>query len=375
MRIIIDIRPMLESQRSGVANYAACLLDALTERPSSPDRDYALFCNAWKRPLPPDLPPAAAHLEYRFSHYPNRLLNAGFACLGRPLIEDLAGGADLVYLPNLNFVATKKPLIVTVHDLSFARFPEFFSAKQRLWHAAVGPRRLLRRAAAVVAVSEHTKRDIVETYGLSTEKISVISPGVGAEYRPADAASIAAVREKYGLKNGYFLYLATLEPRKNVIGLIAAFETLEGETELVLAGGKGWLYKDIFRRAAASPARERIRFLDYVGEADKPALYSAATALAYPSFYEGFGLPPLEAMACGTPVVASHATSLGEVVGDAGILVDPHDITALADGLREVRDDGALRAELSRRGMERAKMFTWEKSAEKLDELFRKHCG
>lgn len=377
MRVLLDVRPLLESRWSGVANYTARLLAALLARPSD-NKKYVLYANSFKRPdkdLAISCLVSNVSLPPIITRYPNKLLNASMVWLGRPLIEDLTDGADLVYLPNLNFIATRKPYIVTVHDLSFARFPEFFSAKQRLWHAAVGPKRLLRRAAAVIAVSEHTKRDIIETCGVPAEKIAVISPGVGPEYMPADNATKDPVLKKYGLRDGYILYLGTLEPRKNVTGLIAAFETLKNDARLVLAGGKGWLYKDIFHRAASSPARDRIRFLDYVDEADKPALYSAAAIFAYPSFYEGFGIPPLEAMACGTPVVAGHATSLGEVIDDAGILVDPHDITALAEALQEVLDDAALRAELSRRGLERTKAFTWEKSAEKLDELFRKHHG
>jgi len=376
MRIGIDIRPMLETKRSGVAIYTARLLDALFARQTPAGRVYALFCNAYGRPLPADLPPPSPTLEHRFHHYPNRLLNASLAFLDAPKIEDLTGGADLVYLPNLNFVATARPIIVTVHDLSFERYPEFFSAKQKLWHALVRPRRLLRQAAAVVAVSEHTKTDIVETYGLAPERVRVISPGVGGEFFPQGEEEKKRVRDKCGLgETPFFLFLGTLEPRKNVEGIIAAFEKLSGPANLVIAGGKGWLYRKIFRRAADSPAKDRIKFLDYVSEADKPALYAAATALVYPSFYEGFGMPPLEAMASGTPVIASQASSLGEVVGDAGLLVDPDDIAEIADAMRTMSDEETLRQRCSERGLARARSYGWEISAERLDKLFSDMAG
>ena len=139
--------------------------------------------------------------------------------------------------------------------------------------------------------------------------------------------------------------------------------------DLVIAGGRGWLWRGVFRQAARSSARRRIRFLDYVDEADKPALYSSALALAYPSFYEGFGMPPLEAMACGLPVIASHASSLGEVVGPAGLLIDPHDLNELAEAMRAVAEQPALRVRLRQRGLSQAKRFSWEESAVRLDRL------
>ncbi len=375
MRIVIDIRPLLELNRSGVANYAVRLLQSLLARPAAPDRRYVLFCNAYGRRLPTDIPPRSRNVEHRFTRFPNRLLNLSFAGVGLPAIDDLCGGADLVYLPNLNFARARAPLAVTVHDLSFERYPDLFSAKQRLWHSLVAPRRLLSRAASVVAVSEHTRDDIIETYGVPAGKITVINPGVGPEFRPVPREEWEPVMSRYGLTPGYFLFLGTLEPRKNIPGVISAFEKLGPRERLVIAGGRGWLYQDIFHQAALSPARARIRFLDYVTESEKPALYSAATALVYPSFYEGFGIPPLEAMACGTPTVVSQATSLGEVVGSAGLLVNPHDIGEIAEAMAALLDDEPLRRTLTARGLERARLFTWDESARRLDGLFARLSG
>ncbi len=394
MRICLDIRPLLDANRSGVGNYTAGLISALLDLPSSGfdgAREYVLFANAAGNRLPPDIPAGRIAAERRFLRFPNRLLNAGFALAGWPRIEDLAGGgappaqrraqgpdierapmaggADLSYFPNLNFFATKKPYIMTVHDLSFVRHPDAFSRRQKLWHAAVRPGRVLERAAAVVAVSGHTKSDIMEIYGIPAERIRVINPGVGPEFRPATEAEKIALRTKFGLNKPFFLSLGTLEPRKNIASIIAAFERLPGDAELAVAGGKGWLYRDIFRRAAASPAKNRIRFLDYVADADKPALYSAAIALVYPSLYEGFGIPPLEAMACGAPVIAGHASSLPEVVGAAGLLANPLDVSEIAEAMRAVADGPSLRLALSSAGIARAKKFSWKESAVRLSEL------
>lgn len=362
MRIAIDIRPLLEPRPGGVAHFTSCILDALLRKPS---HQYALFSNAVARE-----PKVAGEADRRFSRYPNKLLNASFAFLGTPTIEGLSGGADAVYLPNLNFAATRLPYVVTVHDLSFVRYPRFFSAKQRLWHGLVEPRRLIEGAAAVTAVSEHTKADLMETYGIAGEKITVVSPGVDRSFRPLPPAECAGVLKKYDLRPGYFLFLGTIEPRKNIKNIIAAFERLGGNARLVIAGGDGWLCRAIHERAARSPARDRIRFIGYVVGEEKPALYSAALAFIYPSFYEGFGMPPLEAMACGVPVIASHVTSLGEVVGDAGLLVDPYNTNEIVAAMTALRDEPGLRETMRLRGLAQAKKFSWEGSAARLESVF-----
>jgi len=367
MRIIFDIRPLLERRRAGVSLYTANLLQRLL---GMSGHDYTLFGNSSGGRWPDDLPDRSGSVSHALSRYPNRLLNLSLTLFGRPRIEELAGDADLVFMPNLNFAATRLPSVVTVHDLSFVRYPEFFSPKQRLWHRLVRPDRLLRQAAAVVAVSEHTRTDLTETYGVPPERIRVVHPGVSAAYRPMAPEETAEVRQRHGLSGPYLLFLGCLEPRKNVIGIIRAYDRLKAGIDLVIAGGRGWLFKDIFREADRARRRDRIRFLGYVPEADKPALLNGATAFVYPSFYEGFGMPPLEAMACGTPVIASHGSSLGEVVGDAGLLVDPYRTDGLREAMARMLEDGPLRANLRARGLERAHRFGWDDSAKKIDRLF-----
>lgn len=366
MRVAIDIRPLLEEKRGGVSIYAAETARVLAARGG---HEYVLFSNGRKR-VPADVPPESSGVKHRFFRYPNRLFNASLAFLGTPTVERLTGEVDAVWLPNLNFVATKKPLAVTVHDLSFVRHPKFFSAKQRLWHRLVDARGTLRRADAVIAVSEHTKADVAETFGIDPGRIHVVHPAAGHEFRPQSPADVARVRAAYGLPEHFFLFLGALEPRKNITGIIDAFSRVSGDAHLVIAGGNGWLYEDIYRRAKSSPKADRIRFIGYVAEGDKPALYGAALGLIYPSFYEGFGMPPLEAMAVGTPVVASHVSSLGEVVGDAGLLVDPYVTGEIAEAMTAIATDDALSRMLRERGLARAKKFTWEESADRLERIF-----
>lgn len=361
MRIAIDIRSMLEPQRCGVATYAAEVTRRLC---ADRERDHVLFCNAGGRRIPDDVPAAGPNVTHRFFRYPNRLLNASVAVLRRPLFERFVPDADAVYLPNLNFIETRKPLFLTVHDLSFLRYPRFFSRKQRLWHRLVRPDRLIRDATGIIAVSSHTKDDVAELFGVPPERITVASPAVDRRYFSADATATALVRNRYGLRRPYVLSLGALEPRKNITGLIAAFEGLDEDVDLVITGGKGWLNREIFDRATRSPAKDRIRFLGYVPETHKPGLYAGARVFAYPSFYEGFGMPPLESMAAGTPVAASATSSLGEVVGGAGLLIDPHDAGDLRDALRSLIEDDTLRARCIARGRERAEAFTWERTAD-----------
>ncbi len=364
MRITVDIRPLLETRRTGVARYAGHLLRELFAQGGN---DYTLYSNAYGHQQPNDFLPYPPHVRPHFTGYPNRLLNLSTFLTGAPTIEGIVPDTDVVYLPNLNFVATKKPLVVTVHDLSFLRYPSFFTPKQRLWHAMVRPERLLRDAAAVVAVSEHTKADIVELFGVDAARIHVVSPGVSLSEPPADTSDTL---QRFGVRNPFFLYVGAMEPRKNLGALVAAFAEMPDGVDLVIAGGAGWLDAPVREAIRTSPASARIHVIGYVSDAEKAALYGAAIAFVYPSLYEGFGMPPLEAMACGTPVITSLSSSLGEVVGDAALVADPHDVVGIADAMRAVLFDTGLRKELAARGKERAKLFDWSRSASALRDVF-----
>ncbi len=285
------------------------------------------------------------------------------------------------------------PTVVTIHDISFEHYPQFFSPRDLLILKTLVPLSA-RRAAHIITVSQHAKREIVDRYGLPPEKITVTYEAAGAQFRPIeDAAPLLAVRAKYGIPDGPFvLALGNLQPRKNIARLVAAFgQVVNGERlmvdgerlmvngdqtpitdyrlpitdlcSLVIAGKAQWRESEVYQAVQQAGLAGRVLFPGYVDDADLPALYSAAAVFVYPSLYEGFGLPPLEAMACGAPVISTHAASLPEVVGDAALLIDPTDTGALALALADVLAQPALQADLRARGLRRAAEFSWERCA------------
>jgi glycosyltransferase involved in cell wall biosynthesis len=276
---------------------------------------------------------------------------------------------DVLFVPShvLPLVHPKRS-VVTVHDLGYRYYPQAHRTRDRLyldwstrWNA--------QQAASVIADSLATKGDLVRAYGVDAAKIQVVYLGRDEAFnRVRDESVLAGARERYGIAGRYLLYVGTLQPRKNLARVIDAFGRLAADptTEdirLVLAGKRGWLYDDLFAQVARLGLEGRVLFPGYVENADLPALFSGAAAFVFPSLYEGFGIPVLEAGACGVPVITSNTSSLPEVAGDAALLVDPHDVDAIADAMYRLMTDEALRAELARRGQENVKRFSWEKCA------------
>lgn len=259
------------------------------------------------------------------------------------------------------------PQVVSIHDMTVHLFPEQHSVHTR-WYLRVLLPAMLRANDAVITVSESAKADILKFGKVKADQVCVIPLGVEERFQQIqDELRLSIVREKYALEKDFILFVGMIEPRKNLGNLVDAFlmDSLPQFCDLVLAGSLGWGYSELLRKIGASSDKRSIRMPGYVDHADLPALYSAATAFVYPSFYEGFGLPILEAMACGTPVITSSISSLPEVAGDAAILVDPTDAKALASALQRIVKDSSLRQDLSRRGRQRASLFTWQQSAEK----------
>jgi glycosyltransferase involved in cell wall biosynthesis len=253
-----------------------------------------------------------------------------------------------------------------MHDLIPLDRPEWFSARFAAWYKWLLPR-LAKQVRHIIAVSEFTKRRAVELLGIPQEKVTVIPNGVDARFSPRTEEEILCMRRSLGITcPAYLLYVGSLEPRKNLQRLLQAWtvaqRTVPPEIELVVAGAKGSSL--VFEECSLGAVPARVHFMGYVADEQLPALYAGSLALLYPSLYEGFGLPPLEAMACGTPVVTSANTSLPEVVGDAAILVDAEDIQSIAEAIARIASSDSLRGELRGRGLERAKEFTWERTAE-----------
>jgi glycosyltransferase involved in cell wall biosynthesis len=263
--------------------------------------------------------------------------------------------------------------IATVHDMAFLRFPETVRAKTR--HLLqLGLKKSLKRSDAIVTVSEFSKKEILHFYEYPPDKVHVIKNGVDLDKfnNISSREYIGKVKAKYGISGDYILYLGNLEPRKNIERLIEAFARVKDSPNLVIAGGKGWLYSSIFEKAKSVGKKSNVFFPGYVEDADKAALYSGAVFFAFPSLYEGFGMPPLEAMACGAPCLVSNAASLPEVCGDAAIYADPNSIEDMSSKIEQLLSDGALRSNLRQRGLARSKRFDWANSAKRLYSLYQK---
>lgn len=271
------------------------------------------------------------------------------------------------------FLNKKSKKILTVHDLTPLFFPETHTKKFVLvWNTTL---KLIRKKIdQVIADSVSTKNDCIKYLHIPEEKIKVIYLGVDKIYHPIDNKSEirGELERKYNIDSPFILYVGTLEPRKNIPALFKAFSKLRKRMDykLVIVGMKGWKYKRIFKTIKELQLEKHIIFTGYVSEEDIVKFYNIAEVFVYPSIYEGFGLPPLEAMACGCPVITSNTSSLPEVVGDAGILVDPNDIEGLSDKIYEVLSNEDLRNELSEKGPERAKMFSWQKTAKQTWEIY-----
>jgi glycosyltransferase involved in cell wall biosynthesis len=370
VRIAVDARSAVFPQKTGVGYYAWHLLRLLpTVDPS--DTYVAWYLNArgltgGPRALLRDL--TAPNLVERATPIPATWFERLSERFDLPRVEWFAR-FDVLFAPNFVPPPTRaRRLVVTVHDLAFKRFPHTATHGTKSWLARLD--RALERAARVIAVSESTRRDLLELSHVDPAKIAVVPLGVDhTVFRPSDPGAISSVRTRFELMGPYLLSLGGIEPRKNLPSLLRAFTRLSSDLRLVIAGsGVEWnpegtdLLAESLERLPAD-VRGRVIRTGYVSEADKVALMSGADAFVYPSLYEGFGLPVLEAMACGTPVVTSNLSSLPEVAGDAAVLVDPADPSSIADGIDRALGDPGLRTRLVREGRERAEGFTWEKTA------------
>ncbi len=252
------------------------------------------------------------------------------------------------------------PAVLTAHDMAIYKHPEWFPSGQSMSVRVIVPRSM-RRAHSIIAVSTSTARDVAELFDIEPSRLEVVHEGVARRYRPLAIDAVEAARARFRLPRRFVLFVSTIEPRKNLTTLLEAWSRMRDRLPLVVAGSWGWHYEGI---------RERIEelgpdliLLGALPPADMPPLYNLATCLAHPAWYEGFGLTPLEAMACGTPVVASSASSVPEVVGDAGLLIDPADVEGWTDALESICEDAELHATPRRRGLLRAAEFSWDRAA------------
>ena len=270
------------------------------------------------------------------------------------------------------------PVVATIHDLSFEHLPETFNRRSRA-QLRLTVRRTARKAAQILTLSEFSRQDIVDTYSIDPNRVSVTPAAAPSHFKPIeDETELRKIREIYGIERDYILSVSSIQPRKNLIRLIEAYSCLRGLRpegklpQLVLVGKRGWLDNETFRAAQRHSANNDIAFTGYVAEKDLPALYSGATCFVYPSFFEGFGLPVLEAMQCRVPVIAGNRTSIPAVVGKAGLLFDPFDTNSLVQALTQMLDNSEYRAALRIQGFERASEFSWKQTAQLTLEAYQK---
>ena len=370
-RIAIDCTPARQ-QSGGIGRYVRELTAALPALDQT--TSYRLFVSGASKPLPP---PPAANFIWKPTPIPPRWLARVWHRARMPIpIEDFTGQIDLFHATDFVLPPTlpSTRTLLTVHDLSFVRVPPAASPPLRAYLNRVVPRSV-KMADHILADSQATKDDLQELYDTAADKITVLYSGVSSRFQPvADEARLDQVKTKYGLTGlDYLLSVGTVQPRKNYSRVIRALASLRQQgcdLRYVIAGGKGWLEDEMRQTIAETKLGDAVHLLGFVDDDDLPALYSAARMLVMPSLYEGFGLPILEAMACGIPVIASNLSSLPEVVGEAGILVDPLDIDAIRDAILRIESDSRRRAFLIDAGRRQAKQFTWEKSARRLKSIY-----
>jgi len=362
MNIGIDIRSLTTPYRTGVGEYTYGLLSALFALDT--ENTYILFYNAHTdvSAFVPKWEQENVHVIA--SRVPNKLFHSRLFLTGSPKLDQLVKQkVDVWFSPNLHFTSVSKNAkhILTVHDLSFEHFPDCYSRKGRLWHRAVRPKSQCQRADLILVPSHATKQDIVDTYHIDEKKIQVVYPGITNV--EASAEDCDRVRSAYKLPKKFILFLGTMEPRKNLQAVIEAYAKsglYEKDVLLVIAGAPGWSSDEVL---ALIKRTNGIRHIGFVDQKDKNALYKLAELFVYPSLYEGFGFPVLEAMQAGTPVITSNRSSLAEIAGGVAYLVNPLSVAELARGFVTLTGHQDLRTELSIGGKQRSVGFLWEEAA------------
>lgn len=364
------------TQGGGIGRYTRELIRALASE--APNFYFKLFSAHPPAQLAvPEPLPVVAHVQYHPAPVDARWLYRLWYRARLPLpVQVFTGQIDLFHSPDfvLPPVRGRIPTLLTVHDLSFIQYPETFPAALVNYLNNVVPASVT-RASHILADSASTMRDLQSMWGVAAEKITVLYSGVNERFRPVtDEATTRQLRERYGLgERPFVLAVGTVQPRKNYELLVRAFRPVAEQLphSLVIAGGRGWLGEGLPATIERQGLGERVHLIGFVDDADLPALYSAAELLAFPSLYEGFGLPLLEAMACGTPVVSSNASSLPEVTADgSAVLLSPHDEAAWSATLLNVLTDEIARGRLIEAGFARAQRFSWEAAARQLAELY-----
>ena len=368
MDVCVDVQPAV-AQRAGVGRYTHQLVLHLAA--ASPADRLALFYFDYRRRGLPFRVEGVAERAVRWC--PGRAMQWAWKTLGAPAFERLAGPADVYHFTNFIIPPMRRGrAVVSIHDMSFLRHPEF-AEERNLRHLRARIGATAHRAAAIVTISRFSAAEIAELLNVDPARIHVIYPGIAETFQPPPPGRVDAVRHALGLQTPYLLTVGTLEPRKNVEFLVDVFERMPGYAgQLVVAGMPGWKYEATRERMRTSPRAADIRYLQYVADDDLPALYAGADAFLVASHYEGFGFPPVEAMACGTPVVSSTGGSLAEVLGDAAVVIPEYDAERWASETLALLSDTARRCRLAEAGRRQAAQYTWQSAARQHWDVYRK---
>lgn len=377
MNITFDAIPLIADKITGIGWCEAGQTMKLAELYPEHRFEYSFFADRRGNAVRQIKQFSGRKIGLNTSCFPKKLYRLLSVMLPVPYSAFFGKRSDITHF--FNYIippGVKGKTVVTVHDMVYKAFSETVRGRTRFMLDA-GLKKSLRRADIVVTDSEFSRSEIVKYFPWCEKKLRVVPCGVDTEkFRPCDdKQKIADVKAALGIEGEYFLYLGTIEPRKNLERLITAYSAFSKKTgdppKLVLAGGKGWLYDGIFARVKALGLENSVIFTKYVPSGDMNALMCGALAFVFPSLYEGFGMPPLEAMACGVPVLVSGEASLPEVTGDCAVIVDPYDVKSIANGLYRLYRDEDLRRDLGRQGVERAKEFSWERSARMLYNIYK----
>ncbi|MEK7638013.1 MAG: glycosyltransferase family 1 protein [Patescibacteria group bacterium] len=368
MRIGVDIRVLGTGRASGIEEYTEQLLAHMI--PLEFAVQWKLFYSG-RAPLTRRSWMEMPNVKVYETGMSNRALWLRTRLTGRPFLDTIIGGVDVFFFPHflLGALSPSCRRVMTWHDLSYERMPQLLSWHRRRWHdIQMRPRAQVRASDRIIAVSRSTADDLTGVYGIAPERIAVVHSGTDPLLRRPSEQVIRQWCESHDIEGPFILALGTREPRKNLPALVAAWNLLrrrEGmqNMQLVIAGQSGWMEQELMRSIRATRTPGMVKFLDRIDRAERPLILSAASVLAYPSLLEGFGFPPLEAMACGTPVVAGATSSVVEVIGDAGLLVDPYRIEGITAALEAVLLDAGLRSRLIAKGYERVTRFSWPDTA------------
>ncbi|MGA7672541.1 MAG: glycosyltransferase family 1 protein [Nitrolancea sp.] len=373
VRVAIDYTSAVH-QRAGVGRYTRSLAEHLTPLLQPEDELLLWYASRSKDTISLPRPMHSGKVETKRIPISPRWAAIGWQRLKLPIsIDRCVGAVDLHHEPDFVAPPSKRPVLTTIHDLSYLIVPEFAHPDLRRYLERSVPR-TLERAHGVIAVSETTRRDVIERYDIDADRVTTIYNGVDSWFRAPDESAVERALEHFGLRSPFFIMVGTVEPRKNHLTALRAFASLyerRRDISLAIVGNPGWLSEPIVEEIEKASKSMAVRYLRFVDDTWIPALYAGSVGLLAPSWYEGFGLPVLEAMACGAAVITSDRGALPEVSGDAALIVAPGNVDELSEAMTRLLDDSQLRHELSSKGVARAASFTWEEAANKHLDLYR----